>query len=466
MADGQSRHIQIQVPSPTIIQPRGFVSFNPTQLGFSLSSAGERILLVNSNQTRVIDALDFRPQANGISCGRYPDGAPLFQELSQVTDRGANAPPLSREIVINEIMYHPISENSDDEYLELHNRGASTVDLGGWRFTEGITFRIPTNTMIAAGGYLVVAGTEPTCWRAIPISPPIPRSLSAITTAASPATANALPLHAGNRHQRRRSTERHHEYYLCRRRRTRIPRRRQLGNWSDGGGNLELIDARADNRLSPNWADSDESSKHRGPRSNTPVCSTMVVTRPTTCRDHARGRRVPGGRRRVVHKECRQSHQQLDVETGLTGWTAHGDHESSSLANVGYNSSRSLQVRASAAETLGRTKSACRSQVHWRRDKRRQSAPKSAGCAVGRKFCFACVEVTSKPPIVCCCRRTSEHRGRSTAVRSPMPARRSLSNTLARCARSEPGHRRFRRVSDIDSVFRLQQDTASTQAQT
>ncbi|MEZ5328862.1 MAG: hypothetical protein R3F19_27770 [Verrucomicrobiales bacterium] len=34
------------------------------------------------------------------------------------------------------------------------------------------------------------------------------------------------------------------------------------GQWSDGGGSsLELIDARADNRLAANWRDSDESTK-------------------------------------------------------------------------------------------------------------------------------------------------------------------------------------------------------------
>jgi hypothetical protein len=184
---------KFRIPSPTIIPPRGFLSFDQTQLGFSLSSAGERILLVNSNQTRVLDALDFGPQANGISSGRYPDGAPLFQELAQPTGGEANAPALAREIVINEIMYHPISENSDDEYLELYNRGGVAVNLGGWRFTDGISFRFPSNTMIAAGGYLVVARNRQTCSRVIQTSPPIlPLSL-AITTATSPTTANDSP---------------------------------------------------------------------------------------------------------------------------------------------------------------------------------------------------------------------------------------------------------------------------------
>jgi hypothetical protein len=54
-------------------------------------------------------------------------------------------------------MYHPISESDDDEYLELFNRGARPVDLGGWRFTSGIDYRIPAGVTLAAGGYLVVA---------------------------------------------------------------------------------------------------------------------------------------------------------------------------------------------------------------------------------------------------------------------------------------------------------------------
>jgi hypothetical protein len=148
---------KFRLPSPTVIPARGFVSFTQTELGFSLRSAGERILLVNSNQTRVIDAVRFDGQANGISSGRYPDRAPAYQELAQPTPGLLNAAPLSHDIVINEIMYHPISENSDDEYVELFNKGASAVNLGGWRFTDGINYRIPSNTVIAAGGYLVVA---------------------------------------------------------------------------------------------------------------------------------------------------------------------------------------------------------------------------------------------------------------------------------------------------------------------
>src|SRR5262249_1554447 len=91
---------KFRLPSPTIIPARGFVAFDQNQLGFSLSAAGERIFFVNSNQTRVLDALVFGPQANGVSSGRFPDGAPGWQPLAQPSRSQANAAPSRSDIVI------------------------------------------------------------------------------------------------------------------------------------------------------------------------------------------------------------------------------------------------------------------------------------------------------------------------------------------------------------------------------
>jgi hypothetical protein len=60
------------------------------------------------------------------------------------------------DIIFNEIMYHPASENGAEEYIELHNTGTNAVDLGGWQFTRGISLMLPTNTRLPAGGYLLV----------------------------------------------------------------------------------------------------------------------------------------------------------------------------------------------------------------------------------------------------------------------------------------------------------------------
>lgn len=59
-------------------------------------------------------------------------------------------------VVISEIMYHPSSENVLEEYIELFNKGATGVNLNGWRFSGGVQFTFP-NVSIPAGGYLVVA---------------------------------------------------------------------------------------------------------------------------------------------------------------------------------------------------------------------------------------------------------------------------------------------------------------------
>src|SRR5688572_13348080 len=70
--------------------------------------------------------------------------------------------PTSAQVVINEIMYHPASENVLEEYIELHNRATTNVNVSGWRFSNGVEFTFPTNTIIPANAYLVVAAHRPT----------------------------------------------------------------------------------------------------------------------------------------------------------------------------------------------------------------------------------------------------------------------------------------------------------------
>src|SRR6185295_12372052 len=97
----------------------------------------------------------FDGQANGVAYGRFPDGAPTFHELAAPTFGTTNAPLLIRSVVINEIMYHPLS--GEGEYVELHNRGVTSTNIGGWRFTAGIEFTFPAGWSLPAGGYCVVA---------------------------------------------------------------------------------------------------------------------------------------------------------------------------------------------------------------------------------------------------------------------------------------------------------------------
>jgi len=60
-------------------------------------------------------------------------------------------------VVFNEVMYHPATNESALEWVELYNQNATDVDMSGWRFSEGIDYLFPDGTVIAAGGFLVVA---------------------------------------------------------------------------------------------------------------------------------------------------------------------------------------------------------------------------------------------------------------------------------------------------------------------
>ncbi len=59
-------------------------------------------------------------------------------------------------ITFNELYYHaPTDEGL--EWIELHNPMALDVDLSGWSLSGGVSYRFPDKTVVAAGGYLVVA---------------------------------------------------------------------------------------------------------------------------------------------------------------------------------------------------------------------------------------------------------------------------------------------------------------------
>ena len=61
--------------------------------------------------------------------------------------------PLHGQVVINEIMYNTPSANPAEEWIELHNRGTTAVNLLGWRISDGVDYTFG-NVTIPAGGYL------------------------------------------------------------------------------------------------------------------------------------------------------------------------------------------------------------------------------------------------------------------------------------------------------------------------
>jgi hypothetical protein len=341
---------QFVIPPGTIIPARGFVSYDAAQLGFGLKASGEAIFFRNAAKTRVLDAVRFDGQAQGVSFGRYPDGAPDFRELASPTPGTNNAAPLTRDIVINEIMYHPISRNDDDQYLELYNRGAKAVDLGGWKFTDGIDYTFPSNSVIAADGYLVVARNAP-------------RLLTLYTNLGGGNLVgdfNGTLAHGGERialampqpmvTSNDQGSVSNTLYVVVNE--VTYNTGGRWPQWADGGGSsLELIDPRSDNRLASNWADSDETAKAPW----TYVANTGVLDNPHDAGvlpDQLQVLLQGAGECLIDDLEVLDTNgangiTNSNFEDGVNGWTAEGTEEQSSWEpNEGFNSARCYHVRA------------------------------------------------------------------------------------------------------------------------
>lgn len=128
------------------------------------ANSGEDIGLYMQGQAGMvlIDGLSFGRQERDMSSGRSPDGTDLWRTFRLHSDdpptpgKANGSGAVNQHVVINEIMYHPSTEDDRDEYLELHNRTDQPVDLEGWEFTEGISFKFD-DVVMAPGEYLVVA---------------------------------------------------------------------------------------------------------------------------------------------------------------------------------------------------------------------------------------------------------------------------------------------------------------------
>src|SRR5436190_23935793 len=85
---------------------------------------------------------------------RFLSSTGIWSALDDTTFFPATPPALR----VSEIMYNPtqppvgsVFGKDDFEYVEVLNTGSDPLDLGGMRFTDGITFTFPAGTTLAAG---------------------------------------------------------------------------------------------------------------------------------------------------------------------------------------------------------------------------------------------------------------------------------------------------------------------------
>ena len=348
------------IPAGTTIPARGFATFSPppagqspapTNLPFGLNSGGETIYLRSPGGTHMLDAVKYEAQALGRSTGRAPDGAPDFYPLRSVTPGTNNSDIYVDDIVINEIMYAPISGLSDDQYVELYNKGTNTVDLGGWRFTAGIDYTFSNTVPLAPGGYLVVAKNAARLRASYP-------NLN---------VNNTLGDYQGKLSGKgeRLALARPDISYT-----TNLQGQVQTktlyvvvdevtygaggkwGHWAHGGGSsLELTDPRSNHRLPSNWADSDETAKAPW----TTLETTGAMLNGSVTPNAIEGGLLDEGECLLDNVEVIGGGSNVNLvanstfESGLAPWVGRGNHIRSSLeASGGYQGGHAFHVRASS----------------------------------------------------------------------------------------------------------------------
>ena len=348
---------RFRIPGGTSISAGGLVAFDQNQLGFRLDATGESLFLILSNLTQVIDAVRFGPQENGVASGRSPDGTAEFRPLATSTPGAENDSYRVSEVVINEIMYHPITEDSDDEYVELHNRSSATVDLSGWRFTDGIDFEFPAGASLFPGGYAIVARDPARMLANYPglgatlVYGPFEGALAnggerlALGRPGTILSTNAVGVTMTNRVS-----------FDCDE--VTYGNGGRWGKWSDGlGSSLELIDPHSDHLRPSSWADSDETAKAEwstieftGRLDNGDGGAAdrlqMMMQGPGECLVDDIEVLPSGGANRIANP---------GFASNMTGWTMQGNHRASSRESTGgYADGACLRVRAT-----GRGDTAC-----------------------------------------------------------------------------------------------------------
>jgi hypothetical protein len=335
------------IPPATILQPGDHIVFDQATLGFSLRSGGDEIYLWAPGLSNMLDAVRFDAQANGVPTGRFPDGASRFHALDAQTPGTANmnAELLTHDVVINEIMYAPLSNNTRDEYVELYNRGTNEVDLSYWRFVDGIDYLFPAGTEIPAGGYLVIAAD----------------AQHLLTNYAQLNSANTLGDFTGV------LSDREERIALAKPDDPALPFEdlvivdevtyddgEHWGKWADrGGSSLELIDPWSDNRLAMNWTGSDESAKS----SWISIERTGALEQGSMELDHSEqfdifipyaGEWLVDDIEVIREGETNNRVTNPGFDSGLANWTPGGTHVlSAHEAGEGFTTPGSLRVRAS-----------------------------------------------------------------------------------------------------------------------
>lgn len=149
-------------PALSFIAGQGLLALTGDDLGFGLDGMFEDLFLLGSNGGW-IDQADCVSQFPDHSTGRSTDGGAAWADFAYPTPGLPNATVLPaahlallNSLCITEIMFQPPG-GSSYEFIELQNIGGAELDLGGVRFTEGISYTFSAGATLAPGAFVAIA---------------------------------------------------------------------------------------------------------------------------------------------------------------------------------------------------------------------------------------------------------------------------------------------------------------------
>jgi hypothetical protein len=202
ISNSQTDFRRYRIPNGTTINAGGYKVFYEYQFNgtnsspFTLNSAhGDQVMISEAdgagNLTGNRAQVTFGAAQNAVSFGRFSTSVGTdFVAMSNHTF-GVDSPatvaqfrtgagltntyPKVGPVVINEIMYHPITtngtniiENTDEEFIELFNMTPAPVPLydpaaatNHWKISGAVDFVFPASVTMPAGTFLLVVGFDP-----------------------------------------------------------------------------------------------------------------------------------------------------------------------------------------------------------------------------------------------------------------------------------------------------------------
>ena len=217
LSDSSNNYFKYQIPAGTVLAPHQYLvldeshfnSDNQGDNGFGLSGdEGDEVWLTvrdGEGQVRwLVDSVQFGGTAQDQSLARLPNGTGRLAPAKDRTFGGENGGPFVGPLVISELNYNPGSpsqealtadktvQDTDLEFIEIHNPTTAAIDLTNWRIRGGVDFDFDAGTSLAAGESLIVVPFNPAnpenvkrlnafraatkrvsrcaCWAAMPVS--------------------------------------------------------------------------------------------------------------------------------------------------------------------------------------------------------------------------------------------------------------------------------------------------------